>query len=200
MATEPTPILRPIQDRIYCRKLEGDITRTSGLIIPQTAEKQDQAVVVAVGPGRRMGDGSVRPMGVAVGDVVVFPETRGQMFVFNEQELIVLNEEHLVAKVIDDLHLLPLNDVIIAEECAPQGLIATLVPTHLQDRDEALAIAVGPGGIMPDGSVKQMELNAGDRFLYNTRMCDDFVFRDRKLIAIREAFVVCISERANEAA
>jgi chaperonin GroES len=198
--TTPIPILRPIQDRIFCEKLSGDIARASGLIIPQSTEKQDQWRVAAVGPGRRLGDGSVRPMSVAVGDIVVFPETRGQMFVFAERELSVVNEEHLVAKVIDDVRLVPLNDVIIAEECAPQGLVATLVPSHLQDRDEARALAVGPGGIMPDGAVKAMELRAGDRFLYNKRMCDDFRFRDQKLIAVREAFVVCISERDDEAA
>jgi len=73
-AAEP---LTPLNDRVIVRPLspeEMGTTTASGIIIPDSSkEKPEQGTVIAVGPGKWNEDGDARlPMGVAVGDRVMF--------------------------------------------------------------------------------------------------------------------------------
>ena len=63
--------IRPLQDRIVVKRLEGESTTKGGIIIPDTAkEKPIEGKVVAVGNGKVLKDGKTRPLEVKVEEEV----------------------------------------------------------------------------------------------------------------------------------
>ena len=94
--------LNPLNDRVVIKRLDADTKTASGQIIPDAvAEKPDQGVVVAVGPGKRTTEGTVIPMSVNVNDKVLFGKFAGQQVKIKGEEVLILTEEEIYA-VIED--------------------------------------------------------------------------------------------------
>jgi chaperonin GroES len=94
--------LNPLHDRVVIKRLDADTKTASGLIIPDAvAEKPDQGVVVAVGPGKRTAEGQVIPMSVKENDKVLFGKFAGQQVKIKGEEVLILTEEEIYA-VIED--------------------------------------------------------------------------------------------------
>ena len=73
----------------------------SGIVIPDTAkEKPQQGEILAVGPGKRDESGQRIPMDVAVGDRILFKKYTGQDIKIDRDDLIVLEEREILAKVV----------------------------------------------------------------------------------------------------
>ena len=86
--------IRPLHDRIIVKRIEKVRQTASGIVIPDSAaEKPEQGEVLAVGPGKRLQDGTLLPMQVQVGDLVLFGKYGGQTVKLNDQEYLVLREE-----------------------------------------------------------------------------------------------------------
>jgi chaperonin GroES len=89
--------IRPLYDRIIVRRLEQQKQTASGIVIPDTAgEKPEQGEVIAVGNGRLLQDGSIRPLQVKTGEKVLFGKYAGQTVKLDDQELLVLREEDVL--------------------------------------------------------------------------------------------------------
>ena len=93
--------LQPLDDRIVVRPSDAEETTASGLVIPDTAkEKPQQGEVLAVGPGRRAENtGELIPMGVEVGDRVVYSKYGGTEFAVDGEDLLILSSRDVLAKV-----------------------------------------------------------------------------------------------------
>ena len=92
--------LRPLHDRVIIKRLDNERKTASGLVIPENAaEKPDQGEVLAVGNGKILEDGNVRPIGVKVGDRVLFGKYSGQTVKVEGDELLVMREEDIMAVV-----------------------------------------------------------------------------------------------------
>jgi chaperonin GroES len=92
--------LRPLHDRVIIKRLSSETKTASGLVIPDNAaEKPDQGEVIAVGPGKRDDSGKVMPLDVKVGDRVLFGKYAGQTVKMNDEELMVMREEDIMAIV-----------------------------------------------------------------------------------------------------
>src|SRR6476469_4622177 len=93
--------LQPLEDRIVVRANESEATTASGLVIPDTAkEKPQQGEVLAVGPGRRSEQsGEVIPLGIAVGDTVVYSKYGGTEITIDGEDLLILTSRDVLAKV-----------------------------------------------------------------------------------------------------
>ncbi len=90
--------IRPLQDRILIRRLEEEEKTVGGIFIPDTAkEKPAQGEVLAVGPGRKMEDGSVNPVSLEVGDKVIFSKYAGTEIKVGGEELTILSESDVFA-------------------------------------------------------------------------------------------------------
>ena len=90
--------LRPLHDRVIVERLDQETKTASGLIIPEAAaEKPDQGIVLAVGNGKILEDGRVRPLDVKVGDRVLFGKYSGQVVKVDGKELLVMREEDIMA-------------------------------------------------------------------------------------------------------
>src|SRR5260370_13015916 len=71
--------IRPLHDRVVVKRLDAENKSAGGIVIPDTAgEKPDQGEGVAVGKGKILEDGKVRPLDVKVGDRILFGKYFGQ--------------------------------------------------------------------------------------------------------------------------
>ena len=92
--------LRPLHDRVIIRRLEAETKSAGGIVIPDTAaEKPIKGEVVAVGSGKILEDGKVRPVGVKAGEKVLFGKYSGTEVKVDGQELLVMREEDLMAVI-----------------------------------------------------------------------------------------------------
>ena len=89
---------RPLHDRVLVRRLEGEAKTAGGIIIPDTAkEKPIEGKVVAVGNGKVLKDGKVRPVDVKVGDVVLFGKYSGTEVKIDGEEHVLIREDDVLA-------------------------------------------------------------------------------------------------------
>lgn len=92
--------IRPLHDRVIVKRLAAERTTASGIVIPDTAgDKPDQGQVIAVGPGKRDEQGKLIPMGVKVGDTVIFGKYSGQTVKVNGEEFLVMREEDIMGVI-----------------------------------------------------------------------------------------------------
>jgi chaperonin GroES len=92
--------LRPLHDRVIVERLEQETKTASGIVLPEgAAEKPDQGKVTAVGNGKILEDGKVRPLDVKVGDTVLFGKYSGQTVKIDGKEVLVMREEDIMAIV-----------------------------------------------------------------------------------------------------
>ncbi len=92
--------LKPLGDRLIVKPVEEEETTASGLVLPETAkEKPQKGSVVAVGDGAIAEDGSRRPLDVSEGDDVLYSKYGGTEITVEGDELLVLRESDVLAKV-----------------------------------------------------------------------------------------------------
>ena len=90
--------VRPLHDRILVKRLGTEEKTKGGIIIPDTAqEKPQEGKVEAVGSGKILDDGSVRPLDVKVGDKVLFSKYGGTDINIDGNEYLILREEDVLA-------------------------------------------------------------------------------------------------------
>ena len=92
--------IRPLCDRVVVRRKEEEKTSAGGIVLPGSAkEKPNQGEVIAVGEGKLLESGELRPVGVKAGDVVIFGQYSGSTVKVDGEELIVLNESEIFGVV-----------------------------------------------------------------------------------------------------
>jgi len=91
--------VRPLADRVVIRAMAESEQRRGGLYIPDTAkEKPQQGEIVAVGPGL-YADGKLIPMGVKVGDTVLYGKYSGTEVTIDNQQFLILRETDVFAVI-----------------------------------------------------------------------------------------------------
>jgi chaperonin GroES len=92
--------IRPLHDRILVKRLQEQDKTAGGLYIPDTAkEKPVEALIIAVGNGKIMEDGSLRKPEVKVGDKVLFSKYSGSEVKIDGEEHLIMREEDVLAVV-----------------------------------------------------------------------------------------------------
>ena len=83
------------------RRLDNGVEKTKGgIIIPDTAkEKPEQGKVVAVGKGRVNDDGKLMPVGVKVGDTILFAKYSGSEVELDGEKHLIMREEDILGVV-----------------------------------------------------------------------------------------------------
>jgi chaperonin GroES len=90
--------IRPLYDRIIVTRTEPERTTASGIVIPDSAgEKPDQGEVIAIGNGKLLANGELRPLAVKAGDRVLFGKYAGQAVKIDGKDALVLREEDVIA-------------------------------------------------------------------------------------------------------
>jgi len=94
--------IRPLHDRVVIRRTEEERTSPGGIVIPDAAaEKPIKGEVVAVGNGKLLENGEVRPLDLKVGDNVLFGKYSGTEVKVDGEEVVVMREDDVMA-VIED--------------------------------------------------------------------------------------------------
>jgi chaperonin GroES len=90
--------IRPLHDRVIVKRVEEETTSAGGIVLPgSAAEKPSQGKVVAIGSGKPLDNGQLRPMDVKVGDKVLFGKYAGNEVKVDGEDLIVMREEDIMA-------------------------------------------------------------------------------------------------------
>ena len=93
--------IKPLGDRVLVKPLEAEEVSAGGIVLPDTAkEKPAEGKVVAVGPGKKTDDGTVIPVGIKVGDKVLYGKYGGNEISTNDgKEYLVIREDDIYAVV-----------------------------------------------------------------------------------------------------
>ena len=92
--------IRPLHDRVIIRRMEEEKTSPGGIVIPDSAtEKPVKGEVVAVGKGKILENGDIRPLDVKVGDTILFGKYSGTEVSLDGEELLVMREDDITAIV-----------------------------------------------------------------------------------------------------
>ncbi len=92
--------IRPLHDRVIVKRLESETKSAGVIVIPDSAaEKPVQGKVLAVGNGKILEDGKVRPLDVKVGDKILFGKYSGTEVKVDGDELVVMREEDVMAVI-----------------------------------------------------------------------------------------------------
>ncbi len=92
--------IRPLHDRVVIKRMEEERTTAGGIVIPDSAaEKPIRGEVVAVGKGKILESGDVRPLDVKTGDKVLFGKYAGTEVKVESEDLLVMREEDIMGVI-----------------------------------------------------------------------------------------------------
>jgi chaperonin GroES len=92
--------IRPLHDRVVVKRTEEERTSPGGIVIPDTAaEKPIRGEVIAIGNGKILETGDIRPLDLKVGDNVLFGKYSGTEVKVNGEDLLVMREDDVMAVV-----------------------------------------------------------------------------------------------------
>ena len=93
--------IRPLHDRVIVRRVEEEQKTAGGIVLPGSAqEKPTRGEILAVGNGRILDSGDVRPLDVKVGDNVIFKEGFGvEKQKIDGEEVLIMSESDILAVV-----------------------------------------------------------------------------------------------------
>jgi len=92
--------IRPLHDRLVVKRIAEETTTKGGIIIPDSAkEKPISGSVLAVGSGKLMDNGSLRPMDVKAGDKILFGKYTGTEVKIDGEDHLILREDDVLAVI-----------------------------------------------------------------------------------------------------
>lgn len=93
--------IRPLGDRVVVKPIAEDITTKSGIVLPETVEKEksEKGEVVALGPGRLLDNGSIAPLSVKIGDRVMFKKYSPDEIKVDGEDLLIISESDILAVI-----------------------------------------------------------------------------------------------------
>ena len=93
--------LKPLGDRLIVQAIEEELTTASGLVLPETAkEKPQKGKILAIGDGKLDENGKRIPLEVKEGDEVLYSKYGGTEIKIDGEDLLVLRESDVLAKVL----------------------------------------------------------------------------------------------------
>jgi chaperonin GroES len=92
--------IRPLHDRVIVKRIKEEETTKGGIIIPDTAkEKPSEGKVIAVGNGKLLENGTLKPLEVKTGDKVLFGKYAGTEVKIDAEEHLIMREDDIIAIV-----------------------------------------------------------------------------------------------------
>lgn len=89
--------IRPLHDRVVIERMEEERTSAGGIVIPDSAtEKPIRGKIIAVGKGKLLENGDIRPLDVKVGDNVLFGKYSGTEVKIEDEEYVIMREDDIM--------------------------------------------------------------------------------------------------------
>ncbi|MFP6750280.1 MAG: co-chaperone GroES [Pirellulaceae bacterium] len=94
--------IRPLDDRVVVRPTEAEEVTAGGIVLPDSAkEKPQRGIVIAIGAGRLLDNGTRGELSVVVGDEVIYGKFGGADIEVDGEEVKILREIEILAKVVN---------------------------------------------------------------------------------------------------
>jgi chaperonin GroES len=91
-------IIRPLYDRILAKRVEEEDRTSGGLFIPDNAkEKPLEAVVISVGSGKLLANGTLQPIAVKAGDKILVAKYAGSDIKLVGKDHMIVREDDILA-------------------------------------------------------------------------------------------------------
>lgn len=92
-------MLKPLNDHVIVKALSRDSKTASGIILPDTLDKEkpEKGEVVAIGTGKLLENGQRAPMSVKPGDKIIFTKYSPNEIKVDGTEYLVLTESEILA-------------------------------------------------------------------------------------------------------
>ena len=88
--------IKPLQDRVVIKRNDEETKSKGGIILAGSAtEKPSQGKVVAVGAGKKLENGSLRPVDLQVGNTVVFGQYSGTTVKLDGEDYLIMKEDEI---------------------------------------------------------------------------------------------------------
>jgi chaperonin GroES len=92
--------LKPLYDRVLVKRISSEDKTSGGLFIPDSAkEKPLEGEIVAVGSGKVLDNGTLRPVAVKPGDRVLFAKYAETEIKLNNESFLLLKEDDLLGVI-----------------------------------------------------------------------------------------------------
>jgi len=92
--------IKPLNDYILVRRVEAAATTKGGIVLPDTAkEKPKEGIVLALGDGPMLKDGTRVPFQVKKEDRIIFSSYAGSEIEVDGEELLLVREEEILAVI-----------------------------------------------------------------------------------------------------
>ncbi|MDZ7798717.1 MAG: co-chaperone GroES [Patescibacteria group bacterium] len=93
--------LKPLGDKVIIKPLEEEEVTQSGIVLPDTAEKEkpEKGEVIAVGPGKILDNGRHAPISIKTGQKVLFKKYSPDEVKVDGEDFLVVSEEDIVAVI-----------------------------------------------------------------------------------------------------
>lgn len=92
--------LQPMGERIVVRREQSEETTAGGIVLPDSArEKPARGTVVAIGSGKLLDDGSRSESQLKAGDTVLFTSYAGETVEIDDEELLLMREDDVLAVI-----------------------------------------------------------------------------------------------------
>jgi len=92
--------LKPLGNRVVAKRTEEEAATKGGIILPDTAkQKQETAIVVALGSGTTTKEGKEIPIPVSIGDTILMDKYAGQEVTIDDEDFIIVKADDIIAIV-----------------------------------------------------------------------------------------------------
>ena len=93
--------IQPLGDRVVVEREESESKTAGGIVLPDTAkDKPTRGTIIAIGDGRLLDDGTRGKLQVKIGDKVLFTSYAPEQIKINDQELLLMREEDILAVIV----------------------------------------------------------------------------------------------------
>ena len=92
--------LQPLGDRVVLERISAEEKTAGGIVLPDTAkEKPLEGKVIAVGNGKVLEDGKVRPLDIKANDTILFSKYAGTEIKIEGEDHLILREEDVLGVI-----------------------------------------------------------------------------------------------------
>lgn len=93
--------IRPLHDRVIVKRQKSEFKSPGGIVLTGSAKnKSTRGKIIAVGKGRILENGEIRPLDVKIGDVIIFNEGYGiKTEKIDDQEVLIIPESDILAVI-----------------------------------------------------------------------------------------------------
>jgi len=92
--------IKPLGDKVIVKRLEAEAKTAGGIVLPDTAkEKPKRGIVLAIGNGKLLDDGTRGEMQVKKDDEVLFTSYAGTEIKVNGEDYMIMDESDILGVV-----------------------------------------------------------------------------------------------------